>query len=521
MTQERFDYVIVGAGIGGLFSAALLARSGFRVCLLERHYAPGGYGHSFVKAGYTFCAQLHYLWNCGPADEFGNFLRRLGLEDRVRFNRLNPDGFDRLFFPSFRYDIVNGFPRNLERLAARFPDQRPGLARYFEIITRINAEVLQAPLGSSPWPLLQRPWKFPYLIRYRNWTTEKLFDKLGLALELRSILAGQSGDLLLPPSQASLLVHAALVCGYDGGAWVPEQSYAELFATLVDFINGQPGCRVILKSWVAAFEEHDGRITAARTKKGIVYPAERFLFNGDPQLLPQLLAKPPARWFRRRLDYEYSTSCFTLYLGVRGLNLEQFGFGNWNVWHYAHDDVEECYRQQVDRRQMDNPSLFISTPTLHPKTAHIVPDGCHQLVVCTPCAYDHFKSLQSDRAAYLKEKERVAQRIVDQLERHYLPNLRQHLNLVVPGTPTTNERFVLAPQGNAYGANLTPGQFNVGKVDYRTPYPNLWLVGATAGAPSFAAGVHFALLLFEKLIGEKPLAGSRTSEASDYEAPGG
>jgi all-trans-retinol 13,14-reductase len=499
MTQARFDYVIVGAGIGGLFTAALLARAGLRVCVLERHYAPGGYGHSFVKGKYTFCAQLHYLWNCGPEDEFGVFLRRLGLEERIRFNRLDPDGFDRLHFPSFRYDIVNGFDRNLERLTARFPEHRQALATYFAIITRINAEMLQAPLGFSPWSLLLRPWKFPYLIRYRNWTTEDLFGKLALPLELRSILAGQSGDLLLPPSKASLLVHAALVCGYDAGAWVPAHSYADLFAALVDFINAQPGCTVILKSWVAAFEEHDGRITAARTKKGIVYPAERFLFNGDPQLLPKLLVKPPAHWFRRRLDYEYSTSCFTLYLGVRGLDPEKYGFGNWNVWHYAHDDVDRCYREQVDLRQMANPSLFISTPTLHHKEARISPDGCHQFVVCTPCAYDHFKSLQRNRTVYLKEKERIAQRIIDQIERHYLPDVRKHLDLVVPGTPTTNERFVLAPQGNAYGANLTPRQFNVGKVDYRTPYPNLWLVGATAGAPSFAAGVHFALLLYEKL----------------------
>src|SRR5262249_22016580 len=154
--------------------------------------------------------------------------------------------------------------------------------------------------------------------------TEDLFRKLGLPLELRSILAGQSGDLLLPPSQASLLVQAALACGYDAGAWVPARSYSHLFSTLVDFINAQPGCQVVFESWVSAFEESDGRIVAARTKKGIVYHADRFLFNGDPQLLPRLVAKPLKRWFRRRLAYEYSTSCFTLYLGVRGLDLERF-----------------------------------------------------------------------------------------------------------------------------------------------------------------------------------------------------
>jgi phytoene dehydrogenase-like protein len=502
VNNPRFDYVVVGAGIGGLFTAALLARAGLRVCVLERHYTPGGYGHSFVKGAYTFCAQLHYLWNCGAQDDCGVFLRRLGLEDIIRFSQLDRDGFDRLRFPSFAYDIVQGFDRNTEHLAAQFPKHRQGIAAYFSILTRINAELCQAPLGLGAAALLLRPWKFWHLVRYRTWTTDDLFSHLGFSPRLRAILAGQSGDLLVPPAQASLLVHAALVCGYDSGACVPTNSYAHLFGTLVDFINAQPGCRVVLKSWVVALEERGSRVVAAHTKKKAVYHADRFLFNGDPQALPGLLSRPLPRRFTRKLDYEHSPSTFTVYLGVR-LDLTKFGFGNWNVWHFPHDDVESCFHEQLVLRRMDNPWLFLSTPTLHHKEAHIAPHGCHQLVVCTPCAYDHFKSLQSDRAAYLAEKERVANLVIDQVERHYVPGLRKHLELVVPGTPTTNERFVLAPRGNAYGANLTARQFNLGRLDYRTPYPNLWLVGATAGAPSFAGGVHFAVLLYEKLTGDR------------------
>src|SRR5262249_36839029 len=152
--------------------------------------------------------------------------------------------------------------------------------------------------------------------------------------------------------------------------------------------------------------------------------------------LPPLLDRPLPRSFRGRLDYEYSPATFTLYLGVRNLDLEKYGFGNWNVWHFPHDDIGACYDEQLTRRRMDNPWLFLSTPTLHQKEAHSAPDGCHQLVVCTPCAYDHFKSLQPDRNTYLAEKQRVANLIIDQIERHYIPGLRRHLDLVVPGTPT-------------------------------------------------------------------------------------
>lgn len=126
------------------------------------------------------------------------------------------------------------------------------------------------------------------------------------------------------------------------------------------------------------------------------------------------------------------------------------------------------------------------------------------MIVCTQCRYEHFDRLaRQSRAAYLAEKRRVTERILDQLERHYLPGLRRHLDLVEAGTPRTNEKFVLAPQGNAYGASLTPANIRLGKIDDRTPYPNLYQVGATAGVPSFAGGVHCSLLLYENLTGDR------------------
>src|SRR5439155_532226 len=184
-----------------------------------------------------------------------------------------------------------------------FPEHRQAIANYFATLTRINAELMQAPLALGPSFLL-RPWKFWNVIRYRNWTIDDLFNRLGLPPRLRSILAGQSGDLLVPPSRASLLIHSALVCGYDSGAWVPTQSYSHLFSALVDFINAQAGCQVLLRNWVSRLEERDGRIVAARTRKGVVYEAERFLFNGDPRLLPGLLSRPLPRRFAPRLTYQ-------------------------------------------------------------------------------------------------------------------------------------------------------------------------------------------------------------------------
>ena len=60
--EERWDAIVVGSGIGGLAAAALLSKhGGKKVLVLERHYAVGGYTHSFHRPGYEWDVGLHYI----------------------------------------------------------------------------------------------------------------------------------------------------------------------------------------------------------------------------------------------------------------------------------------------------------------------------------------------------------------------------------------------------------------------------------------------------------------------------
>ena len=104
------DYLIVGSGLAGLSVGALLARSGAPVRVLEAHYSPGGYGHTFVEGAYRFNAQLHYVWNCGEGRAVDNFLRKLGLAEAVTFEEYDRQGFDRMRMPGYERST---FPADL------------------------------------------------------------------------------------------------------------------------------------------------------------------------------------------------------------------------------------------------------------------------------------------------------------------------------------------------------------------------------------------------------------------------
>jgi len=500
--EEIYDDLVVGTGMAGLTVGALLAKAGRRVLLLEAHEFPGGYAHTFPMGDYRFCAQVHYVFGCGEGEPVHDLLDRLELTKSVRFHRLDPEGFDQVVVAGERFRIPSGFSKFRDRLVRRFPEAAEPLRRYFATVMAIREEISRLPDAPGWRDLLTAPLRFPRLIRYRTWTLQRFYDHLGMPQRLQAILAGQSGDYLLPPERVSLLLHVSLIAAYDRGAYYPEKHFSHFVDSVVASIRAQPGCQVLMEQEVARIVVEGGNVARVETKIGRVFRARRYISNLDPALTMRLVgANHFPSGYQKKLVYEYSTSSFTLYLGVKGCDLREHGFGSYNVWHYPHDDINRMYRDQLERHDLSNPWLFLATPSLHSDAPGLSPPGHQVLEVATSCDYAHFKTLRAtDRRAYNREKTKVRNAMLDVLEASYVPNLRSHLAIRVAGTPTTNEHFCRAPEGNSYGAALTPAHTRWPRVDFETPIPNLFLVNATAGYPSIGATVASGIRLYDRLI---------------------
>ncbi|HIK91718.1 MAG TPA: FAD-dependent oxidoreductase, partial [Planctomycetes bacterium] len=100
-----WDVIVIGSGAGGLCAAVALSNLGKRVLVLEQHYLPGGWTHTFALEGHKFSPGVHYVGQLGEGGRTREILEGLGVGADLEFNQLNPDGYDHIVFEDETFDI--------------------------------------------------------------------------------------------------------------------------------------------------------------------------------------------------------------------------------------------------------------------------------------------------------------------------------------------------------------------------------------------------------------------------------
>ncbi|BDA73517.1 FAD dependent oxidoreductase [Rivularia sp. IAM M-261] len=502
----KIDYLVAGSGLSALVFAALMAKSGKKVQVLEAHEYPGGFGHTFELARkYKFNAQLHYVWDCGEGQVVNQILKKLDLDKEVTFEQYNPDGFDHMRMPGYSLDIPSSSEELINRLVNLFPQYAHSIKRFVLEVTKAREGLRRLTPPINPSKIISDLGQSFCTLSYLNSTLQDVFDKFGLPQEAQTLLASQWPDFLLPPDQLSFYAWIVLFTAYQAGAYYPTKHFEHVIDSLVKVIEDNGG-KVFLNHEVTNFIVTDKTVAGVKaidkkTRNTHEFTAETTICNIDPKRAAEMIGVDKfSRTLQKKLNYEYSPSNFMVYCVVKDIDLRDYGFGKWNTFHTGHRNLNEAFYQMYENHDFSNPSFAITTPTLITEHTRDCPEDCQIIEFLTVANYDYFKQLKtSNKKAYKEKKEEILNYILDVVEKNYIPNLRKHIVFQITGSPTTNERFCWCPQGNSYGSNLTPKNMGIGRLNYQTSLKNFYFCNASSGYPGFAPTFWTGARLYQTL----------------------
>src|SRR5262245_34962110 len=75
--EQKWDYIVIGSGMGGMTSAALLSKLGKKVLILEQQYVPGGFTHTFRRHRWEWDVGVHAVGEVTQHTLLGRLLSKL------------------------------------------------------------------------------------------------------------------------------------------------------------------------------------------------------------------------------------------------------------------------------------------------------------------------------------------------------------------------------------------------------------------------------------------------------------
>ena len=499
LARDDYDAIIIGSGIGGLTTAALLARLGKRVCVLEQHYTAGGYTHAYENQGYEWDVGVHYI---GEVHKPWSVLRRVF--DVISDNQLKwepmDDHFDRIVLGDLTFDYVAGREQLAVALKQQFPAEVKAIDGYLQLLSDVSARVPKFFAGQAlprRLGMLYSRLRRRLLPDYFFKTTREVLEGLTSNQQLIGVLTGQWGDYGLPPAQSAFVMHAMVAKHYLAGGSYPVGGAAQMAATIIPVIEAAGG-NVFTYAGVKEILLENGRAVGVRLHKDDVeLRAPQIVSSAG--LVPtytRLLSREVAEakgLLAPLKKVELSAASLCLYAGFKGTAAE-LGLPKTNYWVYpgADHDANNAAFQSGATGQM--PMIYISFPSAKDPSWDSRYPGKATVEIVAPTLPSLFAQWKGSTwgkrgAEYDALKAKLTAELLETLYRFH-PQLRDALDFCELGTPLSTEWFQWNEQGEIYGIDHTVERFDQYWIHSQTPIKGLYLTGAD----TLTAGVGGALM---------------------------
>ena len=484
---------IVGGGIGGLFTAALLAKEGYKVTVLERSVHVGGGLQSFTRNGVTFDAGMHVVGGLQPGGSLNRICRHLAILDRISYRAVDADCMDEVFcFADGRsYRVPQGLEPFTEYFCRQFPEERGNIRRYsdrlFALADQVDFFFLRPGSESGPGgdpDFYQSSAQF---------IADHVRDP-----RLRSLLAYLSplcgGEAGYTPAYIFSLINYLYISGHSRFEGPAEQ----LAEALVQRI-GELGGEVLTGADVNDIRMEGGRVKSLATADGRVFETETVVSSIHPQALLKIsdnqLFTKAARTRLSTAPNNYSAYCVYVVLKEG-----TFPYINHPCYCWDHYDKVWNFGKYEEENWPQNLVYFTPCEKNQGPYARAL-----QVIVFSPfsmCERWTDSSVGKRGREYEDWKARHTELILNKLEiRH--PGFRSCVEAVYDATPLTIRDYFNEPDGSLYGLGKDSRDPYAGYLPIRTKTKNLFMTGQNVYLHGCCGVPLTAVMTAEAVIGEK------------------
>ncbi len=292
LLKKSYDTIIIGSGMGGLATAAILAKKGQKVLILEKHYTPGGFTHVFKRKGFEWDVGIHYI---GEMQRETSILKKLF--DYITDGKLKwadmGEVYDRIVIGDTHYDFKKGVGNFKKQMIAYFPDEEKAIHSYVDLIFKAVKTSKNYYISKAVSPL----WTFLFgkilkqpFYKFSDQTTYEVLRKLTTNETLIKVLTAQYGDYGLPPKQSSFAMHASVAKHYMQGGSVPAKGSSQILKTIEKVIK-KSGGTILVRADVDKIIVDNNKAKGVRMTDGNHFYADTIIsgtgvFNTFENLLP-------------------------------------------------------------------------------------------------------------------------------------------------------------------------------------------------------------------------------------------
>ncbi len=374
--------VVIGGGYGGLASAALLARDGWKVTLLEKNSTLGGRARSWEIQGYTF--DLGPSWYLMP-EVFERFFSLFDVK-REDYYSLRPlDPYYKVFFNEGESSVLTGDERQHEALFDSFqPGGGEALQRYKEQASYKYKVAMEE--------FLYRDYKRVSEFFNRKLMSEGL--KLGVFKKLDKFVSQYVQDrrakqileyamvfLGTDPADAPALYSIMSHVDLELGVFFPEKGMAGVAQGMAALCR-QLGVTLVTDAEVTSITGSKDRADRVITADGTTYEADVVVASGDyHHMETQLLSSEHRTYSRRYWDSRVlAPSMFIAYLGI-GRKLQ--GLEHHNLYFKEHwtDHFKTIFQTPS---WPGDPCFYLSC--ISKTDSSSAPEGCENVFLLVPTA---------------------------------------------------------------------------------------------------------------------------------------